>query len=589
MQNKFSLILQKINSLFLRYPLVLLMSLAMAVTIIYAIETEVKKEAGFICLKLGIVFSLGISLMFALKILSQRVKKGFLWEIIGLVFLVGFYFVLPKKEDDFNEVYAFLIVPSFILSHLLVAFVAFLKNENSEKNFWQYNKNLFVNFFLTIIFTGVLTGGIELAVVAVENLFSFDFDNKIYPEIFVFFSVFGSTLIFLLFNEDGLEYLEKDGNYPVVLKFFTQFILIPLLIIYVVILYFYSAKILINWELPRGWVSYLVLAYSLVGILALLLVHPLKEDTAKSWVKIFSKAFYFTLIPLIVLLFTAIFTRVLQYGYTEARYFVLLIALWLSAVVLYFIFNKRATIKFIPVSLFLFGLFALVFPYFNTFSVAKRSQKNELEKILIENDLLVNGKIDFNKQVVDTVAYEIGGKFNFLIKRFEKDYIEKFLDDKTKKVVAENDFWNWDLFKNIKYIGHISSYQYVSLNAKNDLYEVKDYDYVAILNDYFTEKEIKTNQDTFIIQKTFGNKKTEFTLKLNEEKSVDLIPEIEKLFEKHKGNADKNRFNVDNLFVEADFQKYHIKIVFSNISRSEYKTSTIEYNFNSPVLLIKEK
>lgn len=589
MQNKFFLILQKIKNLFLRYPLVLLMSLAMAATMIYAIETEVKKEAGFICLKLGIVFSLGISVMFALKILSQRVKKGFLWEILGLFFLVGFYFVLPKKEDDFNEVYAFLIVPSFILSHLLVAFVAFLKKENSEKNFWQYNKNLFVNFFLTIIFTGVLTGGIELAVVAVENLFNFDFDDKIYLEIFVFFSIFGSTLIFLLFNEEGLEYLEKDGTYPVVLKFFTQFILIPLLIIYVVILYFYSAKILINWELPRGWVSYLVLAYSLVGILALLLVHPLKEDTAKSWVKIFSKAFYFTLIPLIVLLFTAIFTRVLQYGYTEARYFVLLIALWLSAVILYFIFNKKATIKFIPVSLFLFGLFALVFPYFNTFSVAKRSQKNELEKILIENDLLVNGKIDFNKQVVDTVAYEIGGKFNFLIKRFEKDYIEKFLDDKTKKVVAENDFWNWDLFKNIKYIGHISSYKYVSLNAKNDLYDVKDYDYVAILNDYFTEKEIKTNQDTFIIQKTFGNKKTEFSLKLNEEKSVDLIPEIEKLFEKHKGNPDKNKFNVDNLFVEADFQKYHIKIVFSNISRSEYKTSTIEYNFNSPVLLIKEK
>ena len=589
MQNKFSLILQKIKNLFLRYPLVLLMSLAMAATIIYAIETEVKKEAGFICLKLGIVFSLGISLMFALKILSQRVKKGFLWEILGLFFLVGFYFILPKKEDDFNEVYAFLIVPSFILSHLLVAFVAFLKMKNSEKNFWQYNKNLFVNFFLTIIFTGVLTGGIELAVVAVENLFNFNFDDKIYLEIFVFFSIFGSTLIFLLFNEEGLEYLEKDGTYPVILKFFTQFILIPLLIIYVVILYFYSAKILINWELPRGWVSYLVLAYSLVGILALLLVHPLKEDTAKSWVKIFSKVFYFTLIPLIVLLFTAIFTRVLQYGYTEARYFVLLLALWLSAVVLYFIFNKKATIKFIPVSLFLFGLFALVFPYFNTFSVAKRSQKNELEKILIENDLLVNGKIDFNKQIVDTVAYEIGGKFDFLIKRFEKDYIETFLDDKTKKVVAENDFWNWDLFKNIKYIEHISSYEYVSLNAKNDLYEVKDYDYVAILNDYFTEKEIKTNQDTFIIQKTFGNKKTEFTLKLNEEKSVDLIPEIEKLFEKHKGNADKNRFNVDNLFVEADFQKYHIKIVFSNISRSEYKTSTIDYNFNSPVLLIKEK
>ena len=75
-------------------------------------------------------------------------------------------------------------------------------------------------------------------------------------------------------------------------QFFTQFILIPLLIIYVVILYFYCAKIVINWQLPRGWVSYLVLAYSIVGIFALLLVHPLKELKLKSWIVIFSKLFY---------------------------------------------------------------------------------------------------------------------------------------------------------------------------------------------------------------------------------------------------------------------------------------------------------
>jgi hypothetical protein len=165
-----------------------------------------------------------------------------------------------------------------------------------------------------------------------------------------------------------------------------------------VILYFYSIKILINWELPRGWVSYLVLAYSVVGILALLLVYPLKEENAKSWVKIFSKAFYYTIIPLIILLFTAIFTRILEYGYTEPRYFVLLLALWLLSIVIYFIFNKKASIKFIPISLFLFGAFALIFPYLNAFSVAKRSQKNELVKLLNENKLLDNGKIDFKKK-----------------------------------------------------------------------------------------------------------------------------------------------------------------------------------------------
>lgn len=585
MQNKFSLIIQKIKDLFLRYPLVLLMSLAMALTVLYVIETEVKKEDGFICLKLGIVFSLGISLLFALKMVSQRMKKGFLWEIAGLVFLVGFYFILPQNEDDFNEVYAFLIVPTFILSHLLVAFVAFLNKEYSEKNFWQYNKSLFINIFLTAVFIHVLSGGIALAVLAVENLFNFDFDEKIYPEIILFFSIFGSTVIFLLFNENGLEYLEKEGTYPVVLKFFTQFILIPLLLIYVVILYFYSGKILINWQLPRGWVSYLVLAYSLVGILALLLVHPLKNDTAKSWVKIFGKVFYFTLIPLIILLFVAIFTRVLQYGYTEARYFVLLIALWLTAVVLYFVFNKKATIKFIPISLFLFGLFALAFPYFNTFSVAKRSQKNELEKILTENHLVVNGKIDFNKKVADTVADEIYNKFKFLDKRFEKEYLEHFLDREASAKYANQNYWQMDLFKNRIATQKEPANQYISLNSQKEVFDIKKYDNAIILSSYNSEKELKVNQDKLVIKKTFDS----FTLQLNNDQAIDLNPQLEKLFKNHKNNPEESTFTVDSLFIETDLKPYAVKIIFNTINRSQYKTSSIDYTFDNAILLIRKK
>ena len=106
-------------------------------------------------------------------------------------------------------------------------------------NFANITFNLFINIFLTAIFTGVLTGGVELAIVAVDQLFDFNFSDKIYLRVFYLLAIFGSSLIFLLFNEKGLEYLEKEGTYPVVLKFFTQYILIPLLIIYVVILYLY--------------------------------------------------------------------------------------------------------------------------------------------------------------------------------------------------------------------------------------------------------------------------------------------------------------------------------------------------------------
>ena len=414
MIKKFREVFGKTDDVIREYSIVLVMAFVAAIaTICYTYFDGNSPENSFFYVKFGLVTSLGISVMFALKILSQRIGKEIVLQLVGIVFLIFFYSLLPVKEKQFTEVYAFLLIPTFILSHLLVSFLPFV-GKNLEFNFWQYNKNLFINIFLTAVFTGVLTGGIMLAITAVDNLFDYDFNSRYYSNTFSFLSIFGSCFIFLLFNEKGLPYLEKKADYPVILKFFTQYVLVPLLLIYAVILYFYSAKILINWELPRGWVSYLILAYSVVGILAILLVHPLKQDSTKSWVKIFSKIFYYTLVPLIILLFVAIFTRILDYGYTEPRYFVLIISIWLTTVVFYFIFIPKQTIKFIPVSLFAFGVFSLTFPYLNTFMIAKRSQKNELMRTLSQKSILENGKINFKKKISGEDADEISDKFIFL-------------------------------------------------------------------------------------------------------------------------------------------------------------------------------
>ena len=80
--------------------------------------------------------------------------------------------------------------------------------------------------------------------------------------------------------------------------------------------------------------------------------------------------------------------------------------------------------------MFLFGLFALIFPYFNTFSVSKRSQEKELKQVLIDNNLIVNGKIDFTKPIIDSVKYEVESKFEFLTKRSDKEYLKTFLPNK---------------------------------------------------------------------------------------------------------------------------------------------------------------
>ena len=585
MISKISQITKRVLFALRTYPLVLLMSVVVASIIIYLIENDESiKEMAFI--KLILCSSLGISVLFSAKMLAQRFGKELIFIFVALLILVGFYYILPASTEDFNEVYAFIIIPTYILSHLFVSFAAFIR-EKSEVSFWQYNKNLFINFIVTLIFTGVLTLGVILALLAVQNLFNIDFREQFYAETAIVLGIVGNTLIFLLFNDNGLKYLETSTPYPVVLKFFTQFILIPLLLLYAVILYFYSGKILITWELPQGWVSYLILAYSMIGILALLLVHPLKNDSARSWVKIFSQVFYYSLIPLIVLLFTAIFTRILEYGYTEPRYYVLLLAVWLLTVQLYFIFYNKATIKFIPMSLFAFGIFALLFPGLNSFAIAKRSQKNQLEQILESNQLLQNGKILFDKKIPSEVAESISDKFEFLSIRDQKDYLMAYLPAKIAEEEKDSrKIYISSYFTNItRNPAKPSESRYLTLVNSNTFYKIDEYDYATLENNLLNGKATIGN-DVFHLTKELYGSQPKYILRLASGENVDLLPIVEAKTNQYK--VKNGTILVDNLFIETDLGNYHIKINFNEINYLRYDGSDTFYA-DQEIYLIKKK
>ena len=565
------------------YPLVLLSSLTTVILLISLIEFENRLDE-FIVAKLAICSSLGIAILFSVKMLSQRIKREFLWSAMGILILVGYYFILPSNKDDFDEVYAYVLLPTVVLVHLFVSFAAFILS-NSETKFWQYNKNLFINFILSLLFTGVLTLGVVLALLAVQNLFAIDLDEKLYGETALFLGIFGNTLIFLLFNGNGIDDLENDTQYPVVLKFFTQFILIPLLLLYVVILYFYAAKILISWELPQGWVSYLILAYALLGILALLLVHPLRNDSGRSWVRIFSTAFYYSLIPLIILLFTAIFTRILEYGYTEPRYYVLLLAVWLLTIQLYFIFYKKTTIKFIPMSLFAFGIFALVFPFLNSFSVAIRSQKNQLENILVSNNLLKEGTINFDKEISDTTMRSIVDKYEFLSIRNQQDYLNGFLPDTlVNKERYGKRICIGSYFNNISAV-ETENNRYLNITNSTKLQTVADYDFVAFENQLLNES-LTLGTDKLEITKRLYGSDNEYSISLQTGEKVDLLPLINQLVKKYEHS--EGQVIVDDLSIETMLGNYTVKIVFDQINRYNNNDAN-PYYFDNALVLIKIK
>lgn len=543
-----------------------------------------------------LTLALGISLFFGIQMLSQRIGKRWLLELGGLAILGLFYALLPHSDESIYVTDIYWIFPSFILSHLFVAFAPYLQRK-SEITFWEYNKNLFINFILTLLFSGVLIGGIELAILAVDQLFNLDIDEELYAKTFLFLMTFGNTFIFLTFCDTGLHDLEKKKEYPIILKFFTQFILIPLLIIYVLILYAYSGKILINWELPRGWVSYLILAYSIVGILALLLVHPLKKEEGKSWVKVFSQVFYYTLIPLLILLYTAIFTRILEYGYTELRYFVLAIAVWLTTVVLYFGFIKKASVKFIPISLFVFELLAITLPYFNAFSVAKRSQKKELLKIIKDKKLVENNKFDFTQKLTFKEKREIQNKMDFLKERNEIKFLNQYMDEKTKKELIDK---TGEIIHSYKFVNKFEiqksdeeetepSNQTIVVNATQNLVDIRNYDYQYKVSGYAYNNnnlhDIKINNDKF----SFKKSSTEFVIILNDDKKIDLYPKIIKWLKDNVSlTKDYYNYDVPSISFKYQLEDYDIELNMNQIDYFKYEDG-YRFDFYSADILFKKK
>src|SRR5690606_1697737 len=117
MKLKITSILGKAAQTINRYPFTLFYSLLMTVTAIYLAESDyLNKVNNFIALKILIVSSLGISLSFALKMLTQRNRKFKIFEFFLILFLLGYYFILPKNEENFTEVYVYLLIPTYILA-----------------------------------------------------------------------------------------------------------------------------------------------------------------------------------------------------------------------------------------------------------------------------------------------------------------------------------------------------------------------------------------------------------------------------------------------------------------------------------------
>ncbi len=499
--------------------------------------------------------ALGFLIYMAIQLFKERQKLDkymtYVIEGVAAVFLIGYYALLPENFDFATADFVIRFILFGLALLFSVTFAPFIKNLKEINGFWQYNKTLFIRFFFTFVFTGVLYLGLVLALFASEQLLEFNFDEKLYFEMWILVVGFITTSFFLAGVPEKTQVLEKKIDYQKGIKVFAQYILIPLLIVYALILYTYTGKIIINWDWPEGMVSWLVIVFSLGSILTNFLLYPLikKED----WVRIFSKIVYILIIPMTVVMYLAIKIRIDEYGVTEPRYYGMVLVGWFLLVAFYFIFSKKKNLIYIPISLFIITLISSTGPL-SSMNISENSQFKRVEEVLVKNDLIMDGKYQKDDQELshEDLATLSGGLdylknnhgYSSLQPWFKED-----LDELNQKAHCYNgscmmelmglkylDTWERKDPKNVRAPReleyYVPSYAYQVLNIEGYKYLIQNF-YISPYRDYEWEWTNEYYDFKIFVEGKFRVSLDKQTLTITKDgniyQRVDLYPLIERL------------------------------------------------------------
>ena len=601
-----------------RFPFEILFALAGTIAQTIHINRETYIEDSFYS-KIIMTANVGLLLSLAatLYIESIGIQKKILVRFAISILAVSLFFIFNKQLRNIDYTRFFLLSLAF---HLLVAFAAFTARGNIQ-GFWQFNKTLFLRFLSSVLYSGVLCLGLDTALAASKLLFNLHFDYKTYFILFTWIVGMFNTVFFLSGVPSNISELDNDESYPKGLKVFTQYVLIPLASIYVIILLAYEFKILVQWSLPKGMVSSLILGYAVFGILSILLIYPLRNQEDNKWIKTFSRSFYFLLVPLLILLGLAIVSRILPYGITPMRYFLIILAGWLLFVTLYFLLSRSQNIKIIPVSLCILALISVYGPQ-SAFSIASYSQSQILINIFKQYHAfnkgklssLVKARVNTNDgfKAVEKAKYfvydnDLRGLQTYITKDINKviDSITSLRDtvqpvDKQHPLINEYEVKNKEQQWIKQYLGldkfdrgNTDTVVYYEFTAKNrPLLYTKGYDYALDINIIVRDPaDIPTLQTDNISIKQNRRADNVLSLYLNSETvSFDLKIIADSLFKKkgvfgaYKGNDTRDNsskaFIVPDQLLRYSKQTGHFKITL------QLNRLMLNYNQNKPIDII---
>lgn len=284
------------------------------------------------------------------------------------------------------------------IAYLLSGIALIIGTEKMENVPFGRNAISVVVRLAETLFVGLVLWGIIMAVVAsVDFLFGLSLKEGWYgyPALInwlIVVPVIGCNLL-----SKSTE-LTRGIN---LLRIVIDLILSPALILYAVILYGYIIRILLAWELPAGGVAYMVLAFMCVALVCYLL----RLQVENRHFELFFKAFPAIAVPPMLLLWIGIFRRIGEYGLTDSRFYLLILAILVTAFVVMLVKERTRRFQLMALIVAVAAILFTFIPGIRSKDFGIRSQMARLDKML--PDILEDGKfpadLDYAALFADSV------------------------------------------------------------------------------------------------------------------------------------------------------------------------------------------
>ncbi|VBB07136.1 Hypothetical protein LUCI_2380 [Lucifera butyrica] len=531
---------EKIKLGFKRFPETFILAAVSACIAIYLNHHVYEKEL----IRYSLVLVIGCPIFLSIRVFLERnpeVKRHAIagLYILSIAGLTACYLML--QEQNYVSMTRYFVLNSFF--YVLFTVIPYYRREKYE----LYLVNLTLQCFIAVLYAIILFAGLSFIVVTLKLLFSMDVTWKWFADIWCVTAVFGFVCFCAGVPKPEAE-MQLEG-YPRFLRILMIYIALPLAITYMVILYIYFMKILINTQWPEGMVANLVVWYSIVCAGLLFCIWPLREFIP--WIEKLIRYFSRGLIPLLVMMFIAIGIRINAYGVTESRYYVVLLGIYLAVYMIYLGISRKPENLLAVILVAVISLFSLWGPW-SSFNVAIQSQNNRLEKILIDNGMLDNGTIKANPALSLQTIAEIRSKVMYFMRYHSLNdikYVPRgFQPGQMKEVFGFAMYGN---------VGSASAELYKL--ASQPILHIKGYDYLIEVEPYVSK--VSDPNSPYSVNITNGK------LSINRKDKVIYENNIRdiayKIYEIHKGvnNLTQNEMT----YIDGN-ESVEVKFIFKEFS-----------------------